>query len=392
MESKTKVKLFLFGVGMVMISIYVYKRRKIFRKRKRMNNIEDFEKHAREKLPRFTYALISHGFGDKATVEENIAAFRRYSLRKRLFNDFPDLSVTVQDNHVDLPIGIGPSTYRSWIWRDGDLCVSRAAAFLNICEIVPMLSDHSLEQIIEANSSSDVLKWFQIFICEDGYHETLVRRAESAGYQGIVVASGGYGYDDDFQESDWKLAISSIVDRLTALRLGNFNKMNPATAFHQHEIRPTVWKDVKRLKSLTNLPIILMDIVTPEGAQMAIESGAQGIMVSNEGGKTVDSLHGTLEILPEIISAVENKLEVYVCGGVRSGSDVMKALALGAKACFIGRPVLYGLCYQGEEGVIQVFTLLKNELAKCMTSTGCTSIDDIGSSCVVRSASFDEDN
>ncbi|XP_070560664.1 2-Hydroxyacid oxidase 2-like [Ptychodera flava] len=381
------------GIGFALTAIYVYKRRrKLFQKYKGMSDIEDFEREARRKLPRFTYALIAHGTGDKATVEENIAAFQRYNIRKRIMNDFPDLSTTIQDHYVELPVGIGPSMYRSWLWDEGDLCVSKAAGFLNICEIVPMLSDYSLEEIIESTQNSDAMKWFQIYICDDGFHETLVRRAEKAGYQGIVVASGGYGYEDESEGGEWTLAINNILDKLTAVRLGNFDDISPAKAFQKHGIRPTTWKDVKRLKSFTNLPMILMDIVTPKEAKMAMDHDVQGLIVSNEGGKTVDSLHGTLDILPEIVSTVENNTEVYVYGGVRSGSDVMKALGLGARACFLGRPVLYGLCYQGEEGVIQVLSLLKNELAKCMSNTGCTSVDEIGSFCVVRSSSFHEDN
>uniref|UniRef100_A0ABM0M9E4 Hydroxyacid oxidase 1-like n=1 Tax=Saccoglossus kowalevskii TaxID=10224 RepID=A0ABM0M9E4_SACKO len=363
--------------------ILVWRKKRMFAKmmhrhlKKGLFSIEEYQEYARKRLPRSTFDYFTDGAGNQSTQQDNETAFKRYRLRQRVLKNIaaPDMSTTLLDSHVTLPIGLGPVLRKSWAWPKGDLCSARAAGEYGICEIVPCYSEQSLEEIARVNTES--IKWLQIYLSKQAYHKELIRRAEAAGYKAIVVTVDGHWKRIVY--SDWR---NMIFKHMLKTTHGNFNGDNFIKAYSQHVVEHASWDDIQEVTKITNLPIILKGIMEPEDALLAIKYGAKAIIVSNHGGRMMDSLPGALDVLPNIVKAVNGEIEVYLDGGVRYGGDILKALALGAKACFIGRPLLYGLSYQGEEGVKQVLNLLKEDLERAMLCTGCKSISQIGPSVI----------
>ncbi|NXR66007.1 HAOX1 oxidase, partial [Rhadina sibilatrix] len=253
----------------------------------------------------------------------------------------------------------------------------------------------SIEEVAEAAPAG--LRWLQLYVYKDReVTESLVRRAERAGYRGIFVTVDtpylGRRVADvrnkfqlpphlrlkNFSSSD--LAFSSGKD---------FGENSGLAVYVAEAIDATVnWEDIKWLRGLTSLPIVLKGILRADDAKEAVKIGVNGILVSNHGARQLDGVPATvstdIDVLPEIVEAVEGKVEVFLDGGVRKGTDVLKALALGAKAVFIGRPVLWGLAYQGEEGAKEVLQMLKEEFRLAMALTGCRRVEEIGRTLIRR--------
>ncbi|XP_035685828.1 hydroxyacid oxidase 2-like [Branchiostoma floridae] len=253
--------------------------------------------------------------------------------------------------------------------------------------IVSTYGTTSIEDISTASPGG--LKWFQLYIMPDRqFTQRLVQRAETAGYKALVVTVDlpvvGKRYPD--LTNRFQLPPHLSVPNLQGLESsasqskderdygGGASPEDPALS----------WKDIDWLSSITNLPIILKGILTAEDAGIALDHpGVKGILVSNHGGRQLDGVPATIEVLPEIVAAVGERLEVYLDGGVRTGTDVLKALALGARAVFVGRPAIWGLAYNGEDGVAEVMTILRSELDLAMTLSGCRSLAEINRSLVV---------
>ncbi|XP_077977496.1 2-Hydroxyacid oxidase 1-like [Glandiceps talaboti] len=338
--------------------------------------LNEYEEHARRRLPKHKFDYFTDGAGNQSTQRENTTAFNRYRLRQRVLSNIksPDLSTTLLGHTVDMPIGISPVLRKGWACSQGDLCSARAAGEHKICDIVPMYSESSMEKIAETNPHG--LKWLQVYICKDRSKlEALIRRAEDAGYRALVVTVDCHW--KRFVHSDWK---NMIFKYLMKTRQGNFEGESFVKAYSQNVAEQASWDDIKHVTEKTTLPVILKGILTAEDAHLAVKYGAKAILVSNHGGRMMESLQPTLESLPEIVEAVGDKVEVYMDSGIRSGTDAIKALALGAKACFVGRPILYGLTYKGEDGAKQVLTLLREDLERVMQCTGCSSVADINRS------------
>ncbi|PIK36714.1 hypothetical protein BSL78_26464 [Apostichopus japonicus] len=226
-----------------------------------------------------------------------------------------------------------------------------------------------MEDVISA--SPNCLHWYQLYIVKDRkLTETMVRRAEKAGYKALVLTV-------DTPIVGIKLADLRNGFRVdSSIRLPNLEHENSSNTegdmYGPIQISPAVtWKDVGWLKTITKLPIVLKGILSGSDAEIAVENGVAGIIVSNHGGRQLDGVLATIDALPEVVEAVKGSdVEVYLDGGVRKGTDVLKALALGARAVFIGRPVLWGLAYKGEEGVKMVLEMLKNEFSTAMALSG----------------------
>ncbi|KAG6800896.1 hydroxyacid oxidase 1 [Apis mellifera caucasica] len=248
--------------------------------------------------------------------------------------------------------------------------------------ILSTISTSSIEEVAEA--APNAIKWFQLYIYKDrNVTINLVGRAERAGFKAIVLTVDAPLFGDRRADIRNKFSLPHH------LRLGNFqgklstkiNNAESGSGLSEYVMNlfdaSLTWDDIKWLKSITKLPIILKGILTPEDAKLAIENGISAIIVSNHGARQVDSIPATIEALPEIVKAVNGKLEIYMDGGIRQGIDVFKALALGAKMVFTARPLLWGLSYGGERGARAVLEVFRKEIDVAFALTGCATVNDV---------------
>ncbi|KAL8173031.1 UNVERIFIED_CONTAM: Hydroxyacid oxidase 1 [Gekko kuhli] len=249
----------------------------------------------------------------------------------------------------------------------------------------------SIEEVAQA--APEAIRWMQLYIYKDReVTRSLVRRAERAGYKGIFVTVDtpflGKRLDDvrnKFQLPPHLRMKNFETNDLAFSSEKGYGEDSGLSVYVAEAIDPSIkWEDLKWLRGLTTLPIVAKGILRADDAKKAVEHGVNGILVSNHGARQLDGVPATIELLPEIIEAVEGKVEVFLDGGVRKGSDVLKALALGAKAVFVGRPVVWGLVYKGEEGVKEVLQILKEEFRLAMALSGCRSVEEIDRTLVRR--------
>ncbi|CAG2171354.1 unnamed protein product, partial [Oppiella nova] len=248
------------------------------------------------------------------------------------------------------------------------------------------ISTSSLEEV--ANAAPNGVKWFQLYIYKDrAVTRGLVKRAEDSGFKALVLTVDSPMFGNRFADARNQFRLPPH------LRLANFGEGNTESDSIQNS--PTkgqsglaeyalslfdpslTWKDILWLKSITKLPLVLKGILTREDALLAVKYGASAILVSNHGARQLDGVPSTIEALPEVVKAVQNRCEVYLDGGVRTGTDVIKALALGARAVFVGRPILWGLCYDGVNGVEEVFAILRKELDMALALSGCSQVSQL---------------
>ncbi|XP_076234394.1 hydroxyacid oxidase [Calliopsis andreniformis] len=346
--------------------------------------IEDYEKYAEKHLPPSVRDYYNSGAGEQYSLRMNLEAFRKYRIRPRFLRDVSqrDLSTTVLGEKISMPLGVAPAAMQRMAHPDGECANAKAAEAAGTVFTLSTISTSSIEEVAQAAPSG--IKWFQLYIYNDRKITLdLVKRAERAGFKALVLTVDAPLFGDRRADIRNKFSLPSH------LRLGNFdgemsNKINSAkTGSGLNEYVTSLfdaslsWEHVKWLKSVTKLPIVLKGILTPEDALLAIESGAKAIVVSNHGARQVDSIPATIEALPEIVEAVNGRIEIYMDGGVRQGIDVFKALALGAKMVFVGRPMLWGLSHAGEQGARQVLEIFRKEIDLAFALTGCKSVKDV---------------
>jgi 4-hydroxymandelate oxidase len=350
-------------------------------------SVDDFEAEARERLPQLVYDYYAGGAGDEWTLRENRRAFERWVLRPRFLVDCSnvDLRTTVLGQEVAFPVMVAPTAFHRLAHPDGELATARGAASAATLMIVSTISTTSMEDVAAIEGP----KWFQLYMHKDrDLTAGLVKRANERGYSAIVltVDTPLLGRRLRDERNDFTLPPGIGLANLEGIPLPDLPGSNLFRYFaDQLEIAMT-WEDVAWLRSLSSLPVLLKGLLTAEDARMAVEAGVEGIIVSNHGGRQLDGAPASLDALPEVVEAVEGSAEVYVDGGVRRGSDVLKALGLGARAVMVGRPVLWGLAANGEAGVGQVLLMLKEELALAMTLAGRRTIADIDRSLVAPAA------
>jgi isopentenyl diphosphate isomerase/L-lactate dehydrogenase-like FMN-dependent dehydrogenase len=275
-----------------------------------------------------------------------------------------DMRTTVLGIPVSMPILVAPTAAHCLAHPDGECATARAAGKAQTLMTASTESTRTLEEIAEAASGP---LWFQLYMYTPQNVERLIRRTEKAGYQAFVVTVDAprWGPKERVLYADFHLP--------PHLSEANFAEDNP-----QVENVFGTWETIAWLRSLTSLPILLKGILTAEDARLAVEHGAAGVIVSNHGGRQLDTAIPSIEALPEIVEAIDGRCEVYVDGGIRRGTDILKALALGARAVLLGRPILWGLAVNGAEGAYHVLELLRHELEVSMALAGrpaLTSID-----------------
>jgi 4-hydroxymandelate oxidase len=339
-------------------------------------NVHDYEQLARTRMSAAAWDYYQGGSDDEMTLQANRNIYQSIRLRPKTLVDVSncDTATTLLGIPVQTPIMVAPTSVHRLAHPDGELATARAAGKAGALMVVSTVSSYSLEAIAEAATGP---LWFQIYIYRDlAITEKLLQRAEAAGYRAIVltVDAPRLGRRERDLRNHFRLPshiqLANFVDGLWQGGLGG-------------ERAPITWETLRWLQSATSLPIILKGILTAEDALLAIEHGAAAIIVSNHGGRQLDGAITSIEALPEIVEAVDGRCEIYIDGGIRRGTDILKALALGARAVLIGRPVLWGLAANGSEGVYDVLRLLREELELDMALVGRRTLADINSSLIL---------
>ncbi len=341
-------------------------------------NVFEYEALARERLPSAVWDYFSGGANDEVTVRENRAAFKRIQIRPRVLVDVSQISMatTLLGTPVMMPIGVAPSAMHGAACADGECATARAASAVGTLMVASTESTRTMEDIAAAATGP---LWFQLYFSSttQNHAERLVKRAEAAGYRAIVVTvdSSRWGQKERHARSEATFAWPPS---------GNFlqDPLPERDDDDGADGAAITWLDVEWLRSLTSLPLVLKGILTAEDAYQCVERGIAAILVSNHGGRQLDTAMPTIETLPEVVEAVAGRCEVYLDGGVRRGTDALKALALGARAVFVGRPVLWGLAATGAEGAQHVLELLRDELELAMALAGRPTLASIDATAV----------
>jgi len=341
------------------------------------------------------FDYYSSGAGDEITLRENRAAFARLKLRPRMLVEVSDRNLTtkVLGQPLRLPLLIAPMAFQCLAHPQGEVATALAASQAGVGMILSTLSTKSIEEVATAchNTNSEAPQWFQLYVHKDrGLTRALVERAYAAGYTALclTVDAPVLGRRERDKRNQFTLPPDLQLANLASLSELNIPEQQGEsglfTYFAQQLDAAVTWRDLEWLQSLCPLPLVVKGILRGDDAARAVEYGAKAIIVSNHGGRQLDGAIATLDALTEVVEAVNDQAEVILDGGIRRGVDILKALALGAKAVLLGRPVLWGLAVGGEAGVAHVIELLQDELDVAMALSGCASIDDIDSSLVKR--------
>ena len=346
-------------------------------------SVFDYENAAREALPSVAYDYYASGANDEITLRENHAAYERIKLKPRVLVDTSkrDLTATVLGQTISMPIMVSPTAFHRMAHPEGEVATARAAAKAGTIMILSTLSTSSIEEVM---SEATGPVWFQLYVYKDREATlSLVRRAESAGCKAIALTVDAqiWGRRERDIKNRFRLPKGLSIKNLMPAGKEDFPKEEADSglaAYVAWQFDPTLsWKDVDWLCSKSNIPVLLKGVLHPEDARLAVEHGAAGVIVSNHGARQLDTVPATIEALPEIAEVVENKIEVLVDGGIRRGTDVVKAMALGAKAVGVGRPIIWGLAVDGEQGAKRVLDILRKDFELTMRLCGCTSVQDI---------------
>ena len=341
-------------------------------------NLYDYEERAKLVLPHNAWDAIDAGAMDEFTTRRNRTAFEALTLRPRFLRDISerDISTTVLGERISLPVMLAPAGSHMRAHQDGELATVRGAGMSDTLMMLSTSSNYSLEDVAEAASGP---LWFQLYHRGYDLSEELVHRAEEAGFKAIVLtvdAPTPSPKERDLRNRTVRpgeLANFRGQERPESELAGT----DETPGWNVSRTIPLTWQELQWLRSLTSLPLVLKGIRTAEDAHIAVESGVNGIQVSTHGGRQMDMTMGAIEMLPEIVDAAKGKAEIYVDSGVRRGSDVIKALALGARAVAIGRPLFWGLAVDGAEGVHGVLELLREEVDRCLAYCGQTDVKEL---------------
>lgn len=356
-------------------------------------NLLEYEQLAKEHLSQMALDYYSSGAGDEVTLRDNRAAFERVKLRPRMLVDVSDrqLHTSILGQPLQLPLLIAPMAFQCLAHPDGEVATALAATSAGVGMVLSTLSTKTIEEVALPNA----LQWFQLYIHKDrGLTRALVERANAAGYKALclTVDAPVLGRRERDQRNQF-----TLPPGLHAANLQSISELDIPYApgesglftYFAQQLNPALtWQDLEWLQSLSPLPLVVKGILRGDDAVRAVEYGAKAIVVSNHGGRQLDGAIASLDALPEIVAAVDGRIEVLMDGGIRRGTDILRALALGAKAVLIGRPVLWGLAAAGKSGVSHVISLLQQELDLAMALSGCATLQDIDSSLVQLAKMF----
>ena len=339
-------------------------------------NVSEYVEAAREKVDPKDWCYFEGGANDEVTLRANVAAYGRWRLRPRMLVDVSEVSIatTLLGTPVAMPLGIAPFAMQRLVDPEGEVSTARAAAAANVLMCVSTLTTRTHGDIATAGPGP---RWMQLYVLRDR-QRTLdhIAEARECGYGAVVLT----------------VDLPHVGRRERDLRLG-FE--NPPPGLHLpyanlFENSPALtWRDLEWIRGEIPLPLVEKGILTHEDATLAVEHGADAVWVSNHGGRQLDGVAAGLDALPEVVDAVAGRCEVYVDGGVRRGTDVLKALALGARAAFAGRAFACALAVDGEQGVAHALSLLRDEIELGLALLGCTSPDGVARSHVEETLAYD---
>ncbi|MEB3339446.1 alpha-hydroxy acid oxidase [Okeania sp.] len=355
-------------------------------------NLFEYESLAPEYLSQIVLDYYASGAWDEITLRDNRTAYAKYKLRPRMLVDVSqrNLSTKILGKPIKMPILIAPMAFQCLAHSEGELATAKVAAELGITMVLSTMSNTTLEDVALAADVPRSL-WFQLYVHRDrSLTRALVERAEAAGYQALCVTADApiLGVRERDRKNKFTLPSNLKLANLASmanLEIPETEDESGLFTYFAHQLDSALtWQDIEWLQSLTSLPIVVKGILRGDDAIRAVEHGAKGIIVSNHGGRQLDGAIATIDALPEVVAAVGNKVDVLMDGGIRRGTDILKALALGAKAVLVGRPVLWALAVDGENGVRHLLELLSSELDVAMALSGCAKVENIDASLVCK--------
>ncbi|KAK5803351.1 hypothetical protein PVK06_030996 [Gossypium arboreum] len=347
-----------------------------------ITNVSEYEVIAKEKLPKMVYDYYASGAEDQWTLKENRNAFSRILFRPRILIDVSKINMmtTILGFRISMPIMVAPTAMQKMAHPEGECATARAASDAGTIMTLSTYANSSVEEVASTRSG---IRFFQLYVHKDrNLVAQLVRRAERAGFKAIALTADTprLGRREADIKNRFNLPPYLTLNNFEGLDLGKIDKTDDSglASYAANQIDQSLsWKDVKWLQTITSLPILVKGVLTAEDTKLAIEAGAAGIIVSNHGARQLDYVPATIMALEEVVKAAQGKVPVFLDGGVRRGTDVFKALALGASGVFIGRPVVFALAVDGEAGVRKVLQMLHDELELTMALSGCRSLKEI---------------
>ena len=370
-------------------------------------NIADLRRLAWQRLPRVLFDYIDGGAQDEVTLRSNEEDFKHFKLAQRVLRDVSvrDQSVTVLGQKYDLPLILSPTGMTGLFWPNGALEAARAASDAGAGFCLSSMSTSTVEDIAKV---AKYPTWFQLYVMRDrGMSRELIERARAAGCSALVLTvdlalqgqrdrdvHNGLTIPPTFRVSNllnfatrpgwvWRYLTGPIVVPASLVKPGQTTLFTIAGYVNSQFDQSVTWKDIEWAKSIWGGPLALKGILDPKDAKLAVQHGVDAVIVSNHGGRQLDGVRSAISALPDVVDAVAGKAEVLIDGGVRRGTDVLKAVALGAKACMIGRPYMYGLAAKGRPGVTKALELLRNEIDLALALTGNTSLAGLDRSSIL---------
>ena len=336
-------------------------------------NLSDYAKAAKDLLTSAAHEYYAGGAGDDITVSENQLAFQRIKLYPRMLIDVSqrDLHTTVLGHEIDFPVIVAPTAMAALAHPDKELAIARAVANAGSIMTLSTMSTTSIEEVGKTGANC----WFQLYVHKDrGMTKNRIARAESAGFSALVVTVDVpvVGYREALLRQP--LVVPQGIELPNLTEYWNREEYPTVNHYVSAQFDPSLtWADIQDFVNSTSLPVLIKGILRPDDAERAIATGAAGIIVSNHGGRQLDTVVTGIEALPYVVEAVDQAVDVLVDGGVRRGTDILKALAFGAKAVLIGRPVLWGLAVKGQAGVENVLAILRREYDIALANVGVQS-------------------
>jgi len=344
-------------------------------------NVADVRQLAREKLPQATFDYIDTGSADQYTLRDNLAALQKIKVLPPLLKGVrkADLSVSVLGKKIAMPIMLAPVAAQRMYHPDGGLAATRAATAMGTVYAMSGSVGNSVEEIAQASKGP---KWFQLYVPKDRkVTRQLVERVNRAGFEAIILTVDLGEWKDADRRNKFTLPKEMLVKHLRDIGFKQITSAMSNEAIQAFNAEAwdlsLSWDFFGWLRKQTRLPILIKGVLRPDDAKRAVAMGLDGIVVSNHGGRRLDGMPATIDVLPQIVDAVGERAEVYMDSGIRRGTDVLKALALGARAVFVGRPYAWGLGAAGEAGVRKVLELFRDELSNAMVTSGCARVADI---------------
>jgi 4-hydroxymandelate oxidase len=346
----------------------------------KVRTLADMEALSEKRMSRIAHAYLSGGAGDEITLRANSAQWAQILLNPNILEDVSEIDLTTKilGQSLDVPILLAPAAIHRLWHRKGEMAVVAGANQGKVTLVMSTFATESVESVCRAATQP---VWFQLYTRpERTFNQSLIQRAEAAGCKAIVITvdTPVLGTRNREERAYFRMPPNFVLPNIN---IGaEIHRRAPDYAFSLVPNGKLTWKEIEWMCSIAKTPVWLKGVINPEDALRAVDTGAAGIIVSNHGARNLDTLPATADALPRIAEKLQGRLPLMVDGGIRRGTDILKALAMGAKAILIGRPYLQGVAAAGSDGVARVIGILRQELKSAMALTGRTKIEQIDSS------------